>query len=52
MFVPDGNCRHSSQSGSIINQKHIFVRNNNVVSEFVLRDHLGDKLSMNITLRF
>jgi hypothetical protein len=44
MLVPNGNCRHGSQSGGIVNQKYAFVRNNYIVSELVLSYHFGDHM--------
>lgn len=52
MVVPDGDRRHSTESGSVVNQKHTSVRNNNIVCIFVLTYDLGNKLRMHFALRF
>ena len=52
MFIPDDNCRHGSQSGSVVNEEDIFVRYDDVVREFVLRHHLGNDMRMEQVLGF
>jgi hypothetical protein len=52
MFVPDSDRRHCSQSGRVINQKNAFVWNDNVVSEFVLGDNLGNDVRVKLLFRF
>jgi hypothetical protein len=38
VLVPDGDRRHGSESGSVVNEKAIAIRNDHVVREFVLHD--------------
>lgn len=46
-MVPDGDRRHGSESGRIINKKYLFKRHDYVMCEFVLRDHFRNDLPMN-----
>jgi hypothetical protein len=52
MFVPNGNCRHGAESSGVINQKHISVRHDYVVGEFILGDYLSDVARVDFVLRF
>ena len=51
MIFPNGNCRHCSQSGSIVNQKHVFIRDDNVVCKLILGYYFGNDLWMDIARR-
>lgn len=52
IFVPDGNCRHCTQSGGVVNEEDVFIRNNYIVRKFVLGDHFSYGLRMNNSLWF
>ena len=47
MLVPDGNCRHCPESRSVVYQNHVSIRNDHIVGELVLHDHLNHYLRMN-----
>jgi len=51
MFVPDGDRRHGSESGCVVNQKDIAIRNDDVVCEFILREHLSNRPRMHVGFR-
>jgi hypothetical protein len=51
MLVPDGDRRHCAQSGRVVNEKDVAIRNDHVVCEFILSDHLGNNLGMDICFR-
>jgi len=51
MRVPNGDRRHGSESGGVVNEKDIAIWNDHVVSELILRDHLSHDLRMNIGFR-
>ena len=51
MLVPDGDRRHGSQSRGVVNEEDIAIGNDHIVREFILRDHLGNDLGMDICFR-
>ena len=51
-MVPNGNCRHGSESGGVVNEEYVLKRHNDVMSEFVLSDDFCNDLRVNISLRF
>jgi hypothetical protein len=52
MDVPDGNCRHGPESGGVVNQENISIRNDHVVSELVLHYDVNHYLRMHFITRF
>lgn len=51
MLIPDGNCRHGSQSRRVIHKKEIAIWNDDVVRELVLGDYFRNVLRMNFVFR-
>ena len=42
-MVPNGNCRHATESSRVVNQNEsVAPRHNNVMSELILNDDLRD----------
>lgn len=51
MFVPNGNCRHGAESSGVIDEKHVAIRNDNIVRELILSDNFGDIMRVNVVFR-
>ena len=51
MLIPDGDRRHGSKSGRVVNEKDIATGNDNVVGKLVLGYDLRHDLRMNFTFR-
>jgi hypothetical protein len=45
-MIPNGNCRHCSKSGRVVDQKNVSIRHDYVVRELILRYDFGDELRM------
>jgi hypothetical protein len=52
MLIPDGDRRHGTESGGVVNEKNVLVRDDYVVGEFVLSDHFRDDVRMNFVFGF
>ncbi|HCA58665.1 MAG TPA: hypothetical protein DEP46_11845 [Blastocatellia bacterium] len=50
MFVPDGDRRYGTESGSVVNQKQVAIWNDDVVVVLILRDNFGNVLRMHFAL--
>ncbi len=51
MLVPNGDRRHGTESGSVVNQKHVAIWNDDVVGVLVLGDNFGNGLRMHFAFR-
>ena len=51
MLVPDGDRRHGSESGGVVNEENILVGDDYVVCVFVLGDDLRDYVRVKIAFR-
>jgi hypothetical protein len=52
MLVPDGDRRHGSESGSVVNEKYTAIRHDHIMRKLVLRDYFGDELRMHVIIWF
>ena len=52
MLVPYGDRRNRTQSGRVINQKDVSIRNDHIMRELILSDHFCNDLWMYSIFRF